>query len=248
MTTNALELTNLGVQFGGIHAVRDVTLQVAAGERRAVLGPNGAGKSSLFNLVAGEYAPTSGNIRMFGREVTRLPIYKRSRLGLGRTYQTSALFPHLSILQHLYLAVRGCNSGRMSLRPLKKSDTYYRQAQDLAQRVGLFEKGDHLVSSVSHGEQRQLEIGLALAGEPRLVLLDEPAAGLSQGERARLVSLLKALPKDLTLMIIEHDMDVALEVADLITVMHDGKVFVTETPADLRQNREIHALYLGKRE
>ena len=243
--SNALELTNLGVTFGGIRAVKDVTFNVEKGERRAILGPNGAGKSSLFNLIAGEYEPTSGSVMMFGEDVTQKPIHLRSRMGLGRTYQTSALFPSLTILDHLYLAVRGCYDGRMSFGRIFASGKHMQAAKEIAEKVGLSDMLLRTVEDISHGEQRQLEVGLSLAGEPRLILLDEPAAGLSQGERTRLISLLKELDDDLTLLIIEHDMDVAMEVADIITVMHDGAVIASGSPAEIANSEEIHALYLG---
>ena len=243
--SNALELNDLGVSFGGIHAVQAVTLTVAKGERRAVLGPNGAGKSSLFNLIAGEYQPTAGSVTMFGEDVTTRPIHQRSRMGLGRTYQTSALFPSLTILDHLYLAVRGCYQGRMSFGRITQKDKHRQAAIALAEKVGLGDKLHRKVEDIAHGEQRQLEVGLSLAGEPTIILLDEPAAGLSQGERSRLVELIKSLDDGLTLLIIEHDMDVAMEVADLITVMHDGRVIASGTPDEIANSEEIHALYLG---
>ncbi|MEM7335237.1 MAG: ABC transporter ATP-binding protein [Chloroflexota bacterium] len=243
---NALELHNLGVNFGGIYAVRDVTLSVTKGERRAIIGPNGAGKSSLFNLIAGEYQATMGQVFLFDEDVTKRPIFLRSRMGLGRTYQTSALFPSLTILDHLYLAIRGCYKGRMSFSRILGNDQYKKSAQEIGERVGLGDMLLRKVADISHGEQRQLEVGLSLAGDPRLILLDEPAAGLSQGERVRLIELIKSLDDDLTILIIEHDMDVAMEVADVITVMHDGAVIASGSPEDIGNSEEIHALYLGK--
>lgn len=240
----ALELDNLGVNFGGIYAVQAVTIQVAQGERHAILGPNGAGKSSLFNLIAGEYRATTGSVKMFGDDVTKRPIHRRSRIGLGRTYQTSALFPSLTILDHLYLAQKGCFPGRMSFGRIGQ-DSHQQAAVRLADTVGLSDMLHRQVADISHGEQRQLEVGLALAGDPKIVLLDEPAAGLSQGERRSLVSLLNGLDETLTILIIEHDMDVAMEVADLITVMHDGRIIATGTPDEIANDQAIHALYLG---
>ncbi len=246
MSSFALRLNQLGVNFGGIQAVKDVTLDITTGERHAILGPNGAGKTSLFNLIAGEYKATSGSVTMFGDDVTQKPIHLRSRMGLGRTYQTSALFPHLTILDHLYLAVRGCYSGRMSFLPIGGKGKNKTAAMALAEKVGLTSLLHETVADLAHGQQRQLEVGLALAGNPRLILLDEPAAGLSQGERIHLIHLLKGLDDHLTVLIIEHDMDVALEVADKITVMHYGSVIATDTPEGIAQNQEIHDLYLGK--
>ncbi|MEM7343245.1 MAG: ABC transporter ATP-binding protein, partial [Chloroflexota bacterium] len=237
---------DIGVNFGGIQAVKAVTLDILTGERHAILGPNGAGKTSLFNLIAGEYKATSGSVMMFGEDVTRKPIHLRSRMGLGRTYQTSALFPQLSVLDHLYLAIRGCYRGRMSFLPIGRNQATRSAAIELAEKVGLIDRIDQTVADLAHGQQRQLEVGLALAGNPRLILLDEPAAGLSQGERVELVQLLKRLENHLTVLIIEHDMDVALEVADMITVMHDGRSIATDTPDSIAHNQQIHDLYLGK--
>lgn len=246
MSDYALQIKNLGVSFGGIRPVDDVSLDVQPGERHAILGPNGAGKTSLFNLIAGEYKATSGSVTMFGEDVTARPIHLRSRMGLGRTYQTSALFPQLTVLDHLYLAIRGCRDGRMSFRAIRGQNRERGEALVLAETVGLQDDIDRVVADMSHGEQRQLEIGLALAGDPKLILLDEPAAGLSQGERTNLLKLLNGLDQSLTILLIEHDMDIALDVADTITIMHNGNIVATDTPEGIAQNQEIHDLYLGK--
>jgi branched-chain amino acid transport system ATP-binding protein len=240
-----LRLRGVGRRFGGVQAVRDVDLDVAAGERRAILGPNGAGKTTLFNVISGEFAPTAGTIEIFGRDVTHMPARKRAKLGLTRTFQKSRLFLGLSVEDNLYLAVLGVKSGH--LRPIRTgTDARMRvRARELANQVGLADRLGTLVGSLSHGEQRQLEVGMARAGDPKLMMLDEPAAGLSRGERVALTELLLALDAAITLILIEHDMDVALGVAERVTMMHEGRVLVEGTPAEIRANRLVHDLYLG---
>jgi branched-chain amino acid transport system ATP-binding protein len=242
-----LRLSGVGRRFGGVHAVRDVDLDVFPGERRAILGPNGAGKTTLFNVVSGEFPPTAGTVELFGRDVTTQPARKRAHMGLTRTYQTSRLFLGLPVEDNLYLAVLGVHGGH--LRPVRLSgrDRPMRaRARELADRVGLADQLGTLVGSLSHGEQRQLEVAMARAGDPKLMMLDEPAAGLSRGERVILTDLLLHLDREITLLLIEHDMDVALTVAERVTMMHDGRVIVEGTPAEIRANQLVHDLYLGK--
>ena len=242
-----LRLRGIGRRFGGLHAVRDVDLDVAHGERRAVLGPNGAGKTTLFNVISGDFPPTAGSIEFLGREVTALPPRARAKLGMGRTYQKSRLFLGLSVEDNLYLAVLGVKSGHLRPVVLPGRDGEYRErARELARTVGLEGREQTLVGSLGHGEQRQLEIGMARASEPALMMLDEPASGLSRGERVALTELLQQLDPSITLILIEHDMDVALTVADQVTMMHDGSVIVEGTPSEIRANQTVHDLYLGR--
>jgi branched-chain amino acid transport system ATP-binding protein len=240
-----LHLRGVGRRFGGVHAVRDVDLEVRPGERRAILGPNGAGKTTLFNVISGEFPPTGGSIELFGRDVTVQPARKRARLGLSRTFQTSKLFLGLSVEENLYLAVLGVREGH--LRPVRsgKDSRMRERARAMAEAVGLGGRLDHLVGELSHGEQRQLEVGMARVVEPRLMMLDEPAAGLSRAERVSLTELLLQLDPGITLILIEHDMDVALRVAEWVTMMHEGRVIAEGTPADIRGNKLVHDLYLG---
>ncbi len=241
-----LRLRGVGRRFGGVLAVHDVDLDVMPGERRALLGPNGAGKTTLFNVISGEFPPTAGRVELFGRDVTTMPARRRAKLGLTRTFQTSRLFLGLTVEDNLYLAVIGVRGGH--LRPVRLSgrDGPIRErARDLARRVGLERQLGTLVGSLSHGEQRQLEVGMARAGDPKIMMLDEPAAGLSRGERVALTELLLGLDRDITLILIEHDMDVALGVAERVTMMHDGRVIVEGTPAEIRGNQLVHDLYLG---
>jgi branched-chain amino acid transport system ATP-binding protein len=240
-----LRVRGLGRRFGGVHAVRHVDLEVGAGERRAILGPNGAGKSTLFNLIAGDLPPTEGTIELFGRDVTTMAVRRRVRLGLGRTYQSSRVLGGLSVADNLYLAVLGTQRGH--LRPLRRRGDGARRerARAVAAQVGLEGRLDALAGSLSHGEQRQLEVGLALAPAPRLLMLDEPAAGLSRAERVVLTRMLLDLDPEVTLIIIEHDMDVALRVAERVTMLHQGELLLEGTPAEIRASRVVHDIYLG---
>jgi branched-chain amino acid transport system ATP-binding protein len=242
-----LRLRGIGRRFGGLHAVRDVSLDVAPGERRAILGPNGAGKTTLFNVISGDVPPTAGTIEFLGAEISTLPARTRAKLGMGRTYQKSRSFNGMSVEDNLYLAVLGVRRGHYSFfEPPARRRELRARARELAEVVGLGAKCLELVGSLSHGEQRQLEVGMARASNPRLMMLDEPASGLSRGERAALTDLLLQLDRNVTLILIEHDMDVALRVADRVTMMHDGAVIVEGTPAEIRANQTVHDLYLGR--
>ena len=240
-----LRLRGVGRRFGGVVAVSGVDLDVRAGERRAILGPNGAGKTTLFNLISGEFPPTAGSVELFGGDVTALPARKRARMGLSRTFQTSRLFGGLSVDDNLYLAVLGVHDGHFRLLKKAADDEMRERGRAMAAAVGLSDKLDDLVAELSHGEQRQLEVGMARAADPQLMMLDEPAAGLSRAERVKLTELLLALDPAITLILIEHDMDVALRVAEWVTMMHDGRVIVEGTPDEIRANELVHDLYLG---
>ena len=242
----ALRLRGVGRRFGGVQGVRDVDLDVARGERRAILGPNGAGKTTLFNLVAGDVTVSTGTIEVLGRDVTPLPARARPALGLSRSYQKSRLFLGLTVVDNLYLALVGCEGGRLRAFPSKRDHELRDRARTAADRVALGDKVDTVAGSLSHGEQRQLEVGMASVTNPQIIMLDEPASGLSRGERERLTELLVALPKAVTLILIEHDMDVALTVAEYVTMMHDGRKIVEGTPAEIRGNQLVHDLYLGR--
>ncbi len=242
---NALELRGVTKMFGALSAIADVTMTVGPGERRAVLGSNGAGKTTLFNCVTGDFNPTSGTIRLFGEDVTRFPAHERIRRGLRRTYQISLLFGGLSVVDNVYLACRGVSRNRFSLIRPFRGDALVGRADELIEAVHLASARDTLVSELSYGQQRQLEIALALAGAPRLILFDEPAAGLSPTERAELVAILNGLPGHIGYIIIEHDMDVALRVAERVTMMHNGRIFKEGTPEEIESDPEVQELYLG---
>ncbi len=241
----ALRLQGVGRRFGALQALRDVTMEVAVGERRAILGPNGAGKTTLFNVVAGDYLPTSGTVELYGADVTRLPAHRRTRLGLSRTYQNSMLFMGLSVADSLFLAARGVQRGRFSPRRPRPGDPSRARAREIADLVHLADVYDASVGSLSHGQQRQLELGMALVGNPRLLMLDEPAAGLSRGERTLLSGLLQGLPREITVILVEHDMDVALAAADRVTVMHEGSIIVEGSPDEIQADSTVQDIYLG---
>jgi branched-chain amino acid transport system ATP-binding protein len=243
-----LRLRGVGRRFGGVHAVREVDLELREGERRALLGPNGAGKTTLFNVVSGEIPPNAGSVELFARDVTYLPVRRRARLGLARTFQKSRLLLGLTVEDNLYLAILGVEGGRLRAVSIPGKDRRFRErARAAAERVALGERLGTLVGSLSHGEQRQLEVGMAFAQRPRLLMLDEPAAGLSRGERQTLAELLASLGRSITVLLIEHDMDVALGFAERVTMMHEGRVIVEGTPDEIRANQLVHDLYLGRR-
>ncbi|ESX90863.1 ABC transporter ATP-binding protein [Mesorhizobium sp. M0830] len=242
---NALELRGLSKSFGALAALADIDLVVSPGERRAVLGSNGAGKTTLFNCITGDFRPTAGAIRFFGEDVTAFPAYERIRRGLRRTYQISLLFGGLSVADNIYLACRGVSRGRFSMLRPRRDDALVAASEDLARTVHLSDVSDRRVADLSYGQQRQLEIAMALAGAPRLVLFDEPAAGLSPTERRNLVDILTGLPSHIGYIIIEHDMDVALRVSDRVTLMHNGRIFKDGKPAEIEEDPEVQALYLG---
>jgi branched-chain amino acid transport system ATP-binding protein len=242
---NALELRGVTKMFGALAAIRDVTMTVGSGERRAVLGSNGAGKTTLFNCITGDFLPTSGAIRLFGEDVTVFPAFERIRRGLRRTYQISLLFGGMTVADNVYLACRGVSRGRFSLLRPRGADTLVARADELIEAVHLIPARDTAVANLSYGQQRQLEIALALAGAPRFILFDEPAAGLSPAERAELVAILGGLPSHIGYIIIEHDMDVALRVAESVTMMHNGRVFKEGTPEEIENDAEVQELYLG---
>lgn len=246
LSGHALELRGVSRHFGSLRAIDDVSFAVEAGARYGVLGSNGAGKTTLFNAITGDFPPTAGQVLLFGEDVTRLPPQQRVRRGLRRTYQTSLLFRELTVRDNLFLAVRGVASGRLSLLRPRAGHGGQRAVGELLAHGRLEPIADVAVGNLSHGQQRQLEIAMALAGSPRLILFDEPAAGLSPAERRELVALLRALPRHVGFVIIEHDLDIALTVTEQVTVMHNGRVLVSGTPDAIQDNEEVHAIYMGE--
>ncbi len=242
----ALNLSNVSKAFDGLRALDGVSLAVTAGERRAIIGPNGAGKTTLFGLISGETRATEGRITLFGRDVTRLPPHRRAALGLARTYQITNLFPRLTALENCLLAVQALTSAKLHLhRALSSYTDHLTRARSVLEAVGLEGKEDEVVRNLSHGEQRQLEIALALAGAPKLLLLDEPTAGLSPAESHMMTALLKKLDPAITLLVIEHDMDVAFELTNRITVLHYGKVIADGLSHEVKVNPLVRETYLG---
>jgi branched-chain amino acid transport system ATP-binding protein len=247
LSGDALILRGVTRAFGAVRAVDDVSLAVAAGQKHAVIGSNGAGKTTLFNAITGDFPPSAGSIHFFGEDITTLPPHERIRKGLRRTYQSSLLFRDLSVRDNLFLAVRGVASRRFSLLPARATHASTVATQDLLERVRLTHLADEPVSTLAHGQQRQLEIGMALAGAPRLILFDEPAAGLSPAERRELVQLLTSLPAHMSFVLIEHDLDIALRVVDRVTVMHNGRVLRDGTPGEIENDPEVQAIYMGSK-
>jgi len=244
-TANALELTGVSKLFGALAAVSDIDLKVRPGERRAVLGSNGAGKTTLFNCITGDLPASAGTSRFFGEDVTAFPPHERIRRGLRRTYQISLLFTGLTVLDNIYLACVGVSRSRFSFLRARRDDALMASAENLVRVVHLEAAKDLQVATLSYGQQRQLEIAMALAGAPRFILFDEPAAGLSPAERTELIEILLGLPGHMGFIIIEHDMDVALRVSEFVTMMHNGRIFKEGKPAEIESDPEVQALYLG---
>ena len=247
LSSDALTLSGVTRAFGALRAVDDVSLNVAAGQKYAILGSNGAGKTTLFNAITGDFPPTAGRIHFFGEDITELPPHERIRKGLRRTYQSSLLFRELSVRENLFLAVRGVANGRFSFLRARAGHASTRATNDLLERARLSHIADERVANLAHGQQRQLEIGMALAGAPRLILFDEPAAGLSPAERRELVTLLGSLPAHMSFVLIEHDLDIALRVVERVTVMHNGRVLRTGTPNEIENDAQVQAIYMGSR-
>ena len=243
---DALRLEAVTRHFGGLRAVDAVSLTVRAGERRALIGPNGAGKTTLFNLVAGVLPVTAGSIRLFGEDVTRAPAHRRAARGLARTFQITNLFPGLTVMENCLLAVQALTPVKFSmLRPVAAYPRLRARARAMLAAVGLETVDEVLVANLSHGEQRQLEIALALAGQPRLLLLDEPTAGLSPAESRLMADLLAGLDPAITVLMIEHDMDIALALASHVTVLHYGRVIADGTREEIRADPQVREVYLG---
>lgn len=242
---DALTLQGVTRAFGALKAIDDVTFSVAAGERRAVLGANGAGKTTLFNAITGDFPPTAGKVLFFGEDVTEMPPFERIRKGLRRTYQSSLLFRELSVRDNLFLAVRGVANGRYSFLRARESHPSVTMVGDLLAHVRLDHLADTPVADLSHGQQRQLEVGIALSGAPRMILFDEPAAGLSPAERRDLVAILNGLPRHIGYVLIEHDLDIALKVVEQVTIMHNGRVLKHGTPEQIQNDAEVQAIYMG---
>jgi branched-chain amino acid transport system ATP-binding protein len=242
----ALEIRGLSKSFGGLPATNKVSLAVETGERRLIIGPNGAGKTTLFNLIAGDLRAAAGSIRLFGEEVVRLRTDQRAHRGLARTFQIITLFPQDSLAHNVVLGLLGLSPSRWNaLRPLAWRRDLYAEAHAVLARVGLAASAERPLAQVSYGEKRRVEIAMALAQRPKLLLLDEPLAGLSKEERQAVLALLAAIPRDITVIMIEHDMDTALEFAERITLLHYGKVIVEGSRAEVVAHPRTREVYLG---
>ena len=242
----ALSIRGLSKSFGGLPATRNVDLEIEAGERRLIIGPNGAGKTTLFNLITGDLPPDAGTIRLFDTDITALPTHRRAHLGMARTYQIITLFNRDTIAHNLALGLLGLSPRRHHMfTPLARHTDLREKALETLERVGLKQFADRPISEISYGEKRRVEIALALTQRPRLLLLDEPLAGLSLEERSAVQALIAAIPRETTIIMIEHDMDVALEYAERITLLHYGEVLADGTRADVVANPRTREVYLG---
>lgn len=242
----ALSVVDISRSFEGVQALAHVSFEVTPGERRLIIGPNGAGKTTLFNILAGSYAASSGRVALFGHDITRLPAYARARLGLSRTFQITNLFYRLTVVENILLALQA-GKGALSppLRLLQHDRALLTRADALLEQWELSEFAKHAAQDLSYGQQRQLDISLAMAVEPRVLLLDEPTAGLSAAEVPRVKAILRRLPRDTTVLMIEHDMDVAFELADRISVLHQGRLLAEGNVEAIRNNPQVIEIYLG---
>ena len=244
---SALEVCGLDKSFGGLRVTSRVDLSVEPGERRLIIGPNGAGKTTLFNLITGELKPDRGAIRLFKRDITRVASRRRAHLGLARTYQIITLFPRETLLRNVVLSLLGLSPMRWNpLLQLERQTALIERARAALDRVGLGHLADRPLAQTAYGERRRVEIAMALAQNPRILLLDEPFAGLSIDERRDVQELLAAIPREVTIVMIEHDMDVALDFAERITVLHFGEVVVEGTRAEVVAHPRTREIYLGE--
>jgi len=226
--------------------VREVTLEVRAGERKAIIGPNGAGKTTLFNLITGVFPSSSGSIALFEKDVTRWPAHRRTALGMARTFQVTSLFPKLTVLDNVLLALAGVGPTKLVMwRTLSSYRNLVEKARQLLETAGYWDRRDTEVRNLSHGEQRQIEVVLGLASQPRLLLLDEPAAGLSSGESREMAGFLKRLDPGLAILLIEHDMDVVFDVVSSISVLHFGSIVEQGDNEQIRRSERVQQIYLG---
>ena len=243
---SALAVSDVSRNFGGVQALSNVSFEVAPGERRLIIGPNGAGKTTLFNLLSGALAVSGGKVMLFGRDITNLPPYERAHMGLARTFQITNLFPRLTVLENVLLALQAADKSAFSmLARMRANRPLFQNAESLLQEWGLTAIAGRAAREISYGEQRQIDLILAMAMRPKVLLLDEPTAGLSAAEVVRVVGMVRSLPKDMTILMIEHDMDVAFALADRITVLHQGRLIAEGGVAAIRSDPHVSAIYLG---
>ena len=245
----SLVLDNVSRSFGGLKAVDGVALVVRGGERRAVIGPNGAGKTTLFNLISGELRPTAGTITMFGADITRLTPFDRAGRGLARTFQITRLFPNLTVYDNVVLACEALDRRKFTIhRPLRSCRPLTERASRVLDRFGLAAFAEERARNLAYGDQRKLEVALTMAGRPRVLLLDEPMAGLSAEDRDAMCQVIESLDRDIAILLIEHDMDVAFRIADTVTVMAEGRVIFEGTPDKVAADAVVQQIYLGQEE
>jgi len=241
-----LQVSGVGKKYGGLEALAGINLNVREGIRQAILGPNGAGKTTLFKILSGEIAASSGTVLFRGHDITNHPPYRRAAMGIARTFQVTTLFPRLTTLENVILAVQGIRRTKyIPCRAFERMGALVEEAHHILNRVGLAGREAVPVDSLAYGEQRQIEIGLALASRPSLLLLDEPTAGLARAEVSRIVALLRSLPREITILFIEHDMNVAFALAETVTVLSQGQMIAEGSLDAIRANRLVQEIYLG---
>ena len=242
----ALQVDAVTKRFGTLQTLTDVGFAVSPGEKRALIGPNGAGKTSLFNIIGGQWKATAGHVRLFGRKVDQYSPHRRARLGIARTFQITNLFFELTVEENLMLALQGLGAGKLNmLRPRAWNRPVRDEALEMLETAGMLERAEVLVKNLAYGQQRLLEALVALASKPKILLLDEPTAGLSMAETELMISRLQELGEGLTMVVIEHDMDVCFRLVDTITVLHHGEVIADGTKDDVRADPDVQAIYLG---
>ena len=244
-----LTIDNVSKNFGGFQVLKDILVHLEEGKRLAIIGPNGAGKTTLINLISGVLKPSTGRIFLFGKDVTWLSPYLRSRLGLSRTFQILSLFPNLTVLESLLLSVMPLKSNQFSLlRPVITFKHLFERSERILKEMGLWDKKDMLVSNLSHGEQKLVEMAMSLSQAPKLILLDEPVAGLAPGEMVLITSAIRSLPLTVSMIIVEHNVDVALELAERVVVLNQGMILAEGSPDEIRREPKVREVYLGTEE
>ena len=245
----ALRVEHLSKDFGGVHAVHNVSISVEAGERLAIIGPNGAGKTTLFNLLGGQLLPNSGQVYLFGQEITYMAAHRRAHLGIAKSFQSTTLFLNLTVLDNILLGLQGTRQSRFQI--FRSATTYerlYTKTQELLNSMDLWEKRNDPVHAICYGEQRKLEIALSLTSEPKLLLLDEPSTGLTTTESADIIHMSRNLGTDITVIIVAHDMDFVFGVAERIIVLHYGEIIAEGTPEEISTDSRVEEIYMGVKE
>lgn len=242
----ALKIDTLSRSFKGVNALSRISLNVELGERRAIIGPNGAGKTTLINVVSGVLFPSYGRIYLFGHDISSIPLHQRPRFGLARSFQLNSLFLELTLFDNVFLALQGTRLSLLQmLRSTPSHNKFRGEAAELLQRIGLWEKRNHLAKALSHGEQRQLEITLCIGSGAKLLLLDEPSAGLAPAETAIFVDMIRDLPRSITVIFCAHDLELVFSLAERVTILHQGQVFAEGTPEEIRVDSRVKEIYLG---
>jgi branched-chain amino acid transport system ATP-binding protein len=242
----ALRVEALSKSFGGVEALKDVCFSVEQGEKLAIIGPNGAGKTTLLSALNGQYSVDTGRIHFMRRDITRLPVFKRARMGIARAFQSSTLFPSMTVMENILLGIHGSRGSRLQLlRPFHTYDEYGKESEKHLRSTHLWEKRKEWVVNLSHGEQKRLEIAITLAARPQLLLLDEPSAGLTSDESSEIAAIIRRLGPSITILIVAHDMDLVFGLADTILVLHYGQVLCREKPGEIQCNAKVKEIYMG---